>query len=117
MSGEPLPARAASMPRIPSLDGLRALSIFLVLALHSVQTVKASLYTGLPVLNGIGSYPLGEKLDTYQPGWILIWEDGKELLTAQPVAERYTIIPRGSFDALDQTPRHHLLLYQLVPRH
>jgi hypothetical protein len=76
-----------------------------------------SLYTGLPVLNGIGSDPLAEKLDTYQPGWILIWEDGRELLTAEPVTDRYTIIPRGSFEALDQTPRHHLLLYQLVPRH
>ena len=32
-----LPARAASMSRIPSLDGLRALSIFLVMALHTLQ--------------------------------------------------------------------------------
>ncbi|MDW5267831.1 MULTISPECIES: acyltransferase [Acidobacteriaceae] len=34
---EPLPTRAASMSRIPSLDGLRALSIFLVIALHTIQ--------------------------------------------------------------------------------
>jgi len=32
-----LPAQAASMSRIPSLDGLRALSIFLVIALHTIQ--------------------------------------------------------------------------------
>lgn len=31
------PARPASMTRIPSLDGLRALSIFLVMALHTLQ--------------------------------------------------------------------------------
>lgn len=34
---QPLPTRAASLSRIPSLDGLRALSIFLVMALHSIQ--------------------------------------------------------------------------------
>lgn len=34
---QPLPTRAASMSRIPSLDGLRALSIFLVIALHTIQ--------------------------------------------------------------------------------
>lgn len=34
---QPLPARTASMSRIPSLDGLRALSIFLVIALHTLQ--------------------------------------------------------------------------------
>src|SRR5665213_3938319 len=34
---DPLPTRAASMSRIPSLDGLRALSIFLVIALHTLQ--------------------------------------------------------------------------------
>ncbi|WP_348269561.1 acyltransferase [Edaphobacter paludis] len=34
---QPLPTRAASMSRIPSLDGLRALSIFLVMGLHTVQ--------------------------------------------------------------------------------
>jgi len=34
---EPLPIRAASLSRIPSLDGLRALSIFLVMALHTIQ--------------------------------------------------------------------------------
>lgn len=34
---QPLPTRAASMSRIPSLDGLRALSIFLVMALHTMQ--------------------------------------------------------------------------------
>jgi peptidoglycan/LPS O-acetylase OafA/YrhL len=37
MPTEPLPSRIASIPRIPSLDGLRALSIFLVLALHTIQ--------------------------------------------------------------------------------
>jgi peptidoglycan/LPS O-acetylase OafA/YrhL len=35
-----LPTRAASMSRIPSLDGLRALSIFLVMALHSMQRMQ-----------------------------------------------------------------------------
>ena len=34
---QPLPTRAATMARIPSLDGLRALSIFLVIALHTLQ--------------------------------------------------------------------------------
>jgi peptidoglycan/LPS O-acetylase OafA/YrhL len=37
MSGETTRAGGASMHRIPSLDGLRALSIFLVLALHTLQ--------------------------------------------------------------------------------
>jgi peptidoglycan/LPS O-acetylase OafA/YrhL len=40
MSIETAPAGAASMRRIPSLDGLRALSIFLVLALHSLQRLE-----------------------------------------------------------------------------
>ena len=35
------PASAASMERIPSLDGLRALSIFLVVALHTIQRYSA----------------------------------------------------------------------------
>lgn len=33
------PARPASMARIPSLDGLRAVSIFLVMALHTLQRI------------------------------------------------------------------------------
>ncbi len=37
MSAVATPVGGASMHRIPSLDGLRALSIFLVLALHSLQ--------------------------------------------------------------------------------
>ncbi len=37
MSGETARVVAAPAQRIPSLDGLRALSIFLVLALHSLQ--------------------------------------------------------------------------------
>jgi peptidoglycan/LPS O-acetylase OafA/YrhL len=42
MPAETLPARAASIPRIPSLDGLRALSIFLVVALHTLQRFSLS---------------------------------------------------------------------------
>ncbi|MEO6815247.1 MAG: acyltransferase [Edaphobacter sp.] len=34
---QPLPTRAASMSRIPSLDGLRALSILFVMGLHTMQ--------------------------------------------------------------------------------
>lgn len=37
MTSEARPARAASLRRIPSLDGLRAISIFLVIGLHTVQ--------------------------------------------------------------------------------
>lgn len=40
MSAETVLPRAASMRRIPSLDGLRALSIFLVLALHTLQRLE-----------------------------------------------------------------------------
>ena len=36
-----------STPRIPSLDGLRALSIFLVLALHTLQSYSANHYVPL----------------------------------------------------------------------
>jgi peptidoglycan/LPS O-acetylase OafA/YrhL len=42
MSAESAPATAASLRRIPSLDGLRALSIFLVIALHSIQRFAAT---------------------------------------------------------------------------
>jgi len=42
MSAETVAAAATSMRRIPSLDGLRALSIFLVLALHSLQRLEFS---------------------------------------------------------------------------
>ena len=37
MSSEATSARTASLRRIPSLDGLRAISIFLVMGLHTVQ--------------------------------------------------------------------------------
>ena len=37
MSSEASPARTASLRRIPSLDGLRAISIVLVMGLHTVQ--------------------------------------------------------------------------------
>jgi len=36
------PARTTSMARIPSLDGLRTLSIFLVMALHTLQRFSAT---------------------------------------------------------------------------
>lgn len=41
MSSDATPARAASLRRIPSLDGLRALSIVLVMGLHTVQRYAA----------------------------------------------------------------------------
>jgi peptidoglycan/LPS O-acetylase OafA/YrhL len=40
MSADTVPAVAVSMRRIPSLDGLRALSIFLVLGLHTIQRLE-----------------------------------------------------------------------------
>jgi len=40
MPPAPTSASSASMPRIPSLDGLRALSIFLVVALHTIQRYR-----------------------------------------------------------------------------
>ncbi len=46
MPVEPGPSRTASIPRIPSLDGLRALSIFLVLALHTLQRFSLSHHVG-----------------------------------------------------------------------
>jgi peptidoglycan/LPS O-acetylase OafA/YrhL len=42
-----LPARTASMSRIPSLDGLRALSIFLVIALHTIQRFNVTHHVSL----------------------------------------------------------------------
>src|SRR5258708_2018236 len=42
MSGETTRAGEAPVHRIPSLDGLRALSIFLVLALHSIQRLEVN---------------------------------------------------------------------------
>ncbi len=50
-SEEPL-ARTASMARIPSLDGLRALSIFLVIALHTLQHYSTTHYVA-PIWFGI----------------------------------------------------------------
>ena len=41
MSSDATPTRAASLRRIPSLDGLRALSIVLVMGLHTVQRYGA----------------------------------------------------------------------------
>ncbi|WP_158945930.1 acyltransferase [Granulicella sp. S190] len=42
MSAEAAPTGTASIHRIPSLDGLRALSIFLVVALHSLQRLETT---------------------------------------------------------------------------
>jgi peptidoglycan/LPS O-acetylase OafA/YrhL len=47
MPAEPLPSRTASMTRIPSLDGLRALSIFLVVALHTIQRFSSTHHVAL----------------------------------------------------------------------
>jgi peptidoglycan/LPS O-acetylase OafA/YrhL len=52
MVPEPLPAKVASLARIPSLDGLRALSIFLVIALHTLQRYSITHHVPL-VLFGI----------------------------------------------------------------
>ncbi len=46
MSSTALP-RSASLTRIPSLDGLRALSIFLVMALHTIQRYSVSHHVSL----------------------------------------------------------------------
>jgi hypothetical protein len=81
---------------------------------HGVGGV--TLYSGLPVLNELGTYSLGRKLDVYQPGWILSWEDDTELVGRDSIRERFTVVPRGTFPALDQTGRQLLYLYQLVPR-
>jgi peptidoglycan/LPS O-acetylase OafA/YrhL len=47
MSAETVPGVAASMRRIPSLDGLRALSIFLVVALHTLQRLEVTRHVPL----------------------------------------------------------------------
>ncbi len=47
MPDEPLPPRTASMARIPSLDGLRTLSIFLVLAVHTIQHLNLTHHVSL----------------------------------------------------------------------
>ncbi len=47
MPDEPLPPRTASLARIPSLDGLRTLSIFLVLALHTIQHLNLTHHVSL----------------------------------------------------------------------
>jgi peptidoglycan/LPS O-acetylase OafA/YrhL len=47
MSGETTRTGEASMHRIPSLDGLRALSIFLVLTLHSLQRLQFTHYVSV----------------------------------------------------------------------
>lgn len=52
---QPLPTRAASMSRIPSLDGLRALSIFLVMGLHTLQRLNMTHHVpfiGFAILDG-----------------------------------------------------------------
>lgn len=46
MSSPPLP-RSAVLARIPSLDGLRALSIFLVVSLHSLQRYSENHHVGI----------------------------------------------------------------------
>ena len=75
-----------------------------------------TLYAGLPVLNELGAYSLGRKLDVYKPGWILSWEDDTDLVGRDSIRERFTVVPRGTFPALDQSDRHLLVLYQLIPR-
>ncbi len=58
MTADDTPARTASLRRIPSLDGLRALSITMVMGLHTVQRFGADYPDHLPglawsvVLNG-----------------------------------------------------------------
>jgi 4-amino-4-deoxy-L-arabinose transferase-like glycosyltransferase len=75
-----------------------------------------TLYAGLPVLNELGTYPLDKKLDVYHPGWILVWEDDAAFADQAPFPQRYLVVSRGSFPALDQSDRRHLLLYELIPR-
>jgi hypothetical protein len=75
-----------------------------------------TLYSGLPVLNELGTYSLSEKLDVYKPGWILVWEDDAAFVNLDPFPKRYLVVSRGSYPALDQSDRRHLLLYELVPR-
>jgi 4-amino-4-deoxy-L-arabinose transferase-like glycosyltransferase len=75
-----------------------------------------TLYSGLPVLNELGTYPLNKKLDVYQPGWILVWEDDAAFANLDPFPQRYIVVPRGTYPALDQFDRRHLLLYELIPR-
>ncbi|MEO6981925.1 MAG: acyltransferase [Edaphobacter sp.] len=51
-------SRTASLARIPSLDGLRALSIFLVMALHTLQRFDVD-HTASPIWYGIFSGDTG----------------------------------------------------------
>jgi hypothetical protein len=75
-----------------------------------------SLYSGLPVLNVLGTYSLTKKLDVYKPGWILVWEDSAAFVNEYPFSQRYVVVSRGSFPALDTAGRNRLLLYELIPR-
>lgn len=63
MSNETSPTRAASLRRIPSLDGLRAISIVMVMGLHTIQRYGAehpeqhvSLWWSVVLNGGLGVY-------------------------------------------------------------
>jgi hypothetical protein len=78
--------------------------------------IEVTLFNRIPAINEFGSEPLGTKLDTYHPGWILIWEDLPQIPRSPEILARYRVVPRGAFPALDQGDRSKLLLYQLEPR-
>jgi hypothetical protein len=77
--------------------------------------IEVTFFNHVPAINEFGSEPLSEKLDTYRPGWILVWEDAVDFPSSPEVRSRYAVVPRGVFPALDQVGRRRLLLYQLQP--
>jgi hypothetical protein len=78
--------------------------------------IESTLFTRIDALDNMGTFSIGEKLDTYHPGWLVLWSDDRDFLRSPDLLIRYQSIPLGSWSVMDQPTRSHLLLFRLQPR-
>jgi len=77
---------------------------------------QAELFTAIPSIDdSLGAYSQAQKLQLYNPGWLLIWSD--ELPGSyQDVATTRTMVPMADIHVMDDKVRNRLELFELLPK-
>ena len=74
---------------------------------------QLSLMTGIPSINdGFGVESSAQKVETYKPGWTVVWNDTPPDSTA---FAGYTLEKMASYPIFDDEDRTTLILYKIVP--
>ena len=78
--------------------------------------MESTFYTDVPALDDMGTVSVAEKLETYHPGWLVIYNDNLGLINLPGLPGHYSFVEKGSYPVFDLPSRGQLMLYRIEPR-